>query len=77
MTKEEVREVIEQVIEDKLSQKCTAFSTEEIESLKGFLNTKKSAAKVFIFMIGLIGAWIAKDIYMWIISHLKWIGGSG
>ena len=51
-----------------------ALTPEDITAIKAFINTKKSAVKIVLYIAGVMAIWALKDIYMYIVEtvrHLK------
>ncbi len=73
MTDEEV-ERIAQLLSEKMTDthSCRLFSEDEVNTLKSMLKTKKAAAKLILIMRGTMIIWALKDIYDWVIIHIKW-----
>jgi len=49
----------------------SALSQEDIVAIKTFINTKKSAVKIVLYIAGVMAIWALKDIYIYFSELIK------
>lgn len=74
LTKAELEDLA-QIISEHLAKThipCQAFTEEEVQTIRSFVQTKKQASKLVLILLGTLFIWALKDLYEWIQLHLLW-----
>lgn len=74
MNEQEIKELAKAIAEELKAHQDCQLSPEEQVAIRSLLNTKKSAIRVFLYIVGALVLWMLKDIYLFIMKHIGWNG---
>ena len=70
MTEAEMDILAEAIAERLRGQAGCPLTSDERQTIKEMIRAKKKAIRVALWLAGALTLWVAKDIYLWFVSHL-------